>query len=661
MRLEARDTEPGLWVNPDWQEGTPGAFAVVIGVSAYTHLEDGDAPADETYGLGQLQVSALTAYRLFRWLTEHYRLDGCPLAKCWLLLSPTDRELEHTPAIAEHLTPSTFANCRKALRFWRHHMAQLPQTAAETSRALFFFSGHGLEVHQEHQVLLPSDYLQPPSPSWNDAISTENLTRGLATLAVPHQFFFLDACRNDDYKLRSKRVTGAELLSEHESAEVNPRLVAPLLYATASGQRAFQQPDPQHGLSLFGQALLDGLTGQPYIQLDYQGDLCAVTLFPLHGYMKERVVQLLQEANARVIQPIKLGGSSIDDELLTHLDRSAVPPRSPRPFDVSLVRGADEPDETLLSASEVERSLASRFSVSVAGPRSFFPIMLANAFVVRLFALGQRRQLAPNDLVLHQLERNTAADTYRVTLSVLDDDPVGYWLQVDDAPAGVSYACILPAEEDTACRYALEFDLLSNARRLSRFEAFLDHDSPGLLGSAGALWQRYRTSSIGEAVKTFQTSVLERMVRENLDSSLAATTAALMLLRANRLDLLNDWVRNLANEFESLPDGSALWAEQLMRQTIDANNTSEATDYLIDLLQRGLPHTSETLGYAARFVNILSRSSMPLTEATATSINRLHDRLQEALVYFRPGGLFTAYAGFPPNIDPTTLIGLFDI
>ena len=55
MSLEPRTTEPGLWVNPDWQEGTPGTFAVIIGVSAYTHLAEGDAQVPETFGLGQLK------------------------------------------------------------------------------------------------------------------------------------------------------------------------------------------------------------------------------------------------------------------------------------------------------------------------------------------------------------------------------------------------------------------------------------------------------------------------------------------------------------------------------------------------------------------------------------------------------------------------------
>jgi hypothetical protein len=129
MRIEPRTTEPGLWMNLDWHEGEPGTFAVIIGSSAYKHLAEGDAPAAETFGLGQLRVSALTAFEVFRWLTERYRVADCPLAMCWLL-SPTAAECAYEPRLEHHLTTPTFDNCKQALRYWQHHMQQLPQAAA---------------------------------------------------------------------------------------------------------------------------------------------------------------------------------------------------------------------------------------------------------------------------------------------------------------------------------------------------------------------------------------------------------------------------------------------------------------------------------------------------------------------------------------------------
>ena len=111
-------------------------------------------------------------------------------------------------------------------------------------------------MHQEHQVLLPSDYLTPPGTNWNDAISTDNLKKG-PPLSVWHA--------SSSSSMPAATITARSESDrdrdppEDEAALVNPIRVAPLLYATASGQQAFQQP--QQGLSLFGRALLDGLLG----------------------------------------------------------------------------------------------------------------------------------------------------------------------------------------------------------------------------------------------------------------------------------------------------------------------------------------------------------------------------------------------------------------
>src|SRR5689334_16866867 len=95
MALEESGSRPGLWINPQWHSGRPGTFAIVMGVSVYSHLSGAARPEDEapeTYGLGQLAVSALTAFRFFEWLRHRYRNPSAPIAKCWLLLSPTLEE-----------------------------------------------------------------------------------------------------------------------------------------------------------------------------------------------------------------------------------------------------------------------------------------------------------------------------------------------------------------------------------------------------------------------------------------------------------------------------------------------------------------------------------------------------------------------------------------
>jgi hypothetical protein len=684
MSLEARTTEPGLWVNPAWQAGTPGTFAVIIGVSAYPHLAGGEAEVPETFGLGQLRVSALTAYEMFRWLGQDYRVDGCPLAMCWLLLSPTAEERAYAPNLADNLTLPTFDRCKQALRFWHFHMQQLPQTAAETSRALFFFSGHGLEVHQEHQVLLPNDYLAPPGTNWNDAISTDNLKKGLASLGVARQFFFLDACRNDHHALRSKKVTGTEILPEDESALVNPILVAPLLYATASGQQAFQQPTPQQGLSLFGRALLDGLLGTPDIKLYWQEDIGTVSLFPLQGYVKQRVIELLRQAGAQMLQPVKLSGI-VDDEAITYLARAAVaslptpPPLLERSEALPIAPPGAAP--TARERSErITRALDITFSrvhdVAATLRRSVWSldfgighrlfehedITAVWSQQVQIYALQRQRWLPdPDALVLHRVALSDGS--YRIECSIAADDPLGYWLEIVD-PAGVTHGCVLPTDQSWSPRYLLEFDITSEERGARRFrdlQASLAQENPDFLSEAARLWQRYRTADVGEAVEAFETSVIEQMVQLKLESPLAATVASLILLRANRLPLLHDWVRNLANWFEARPDGAALWAEQVMRQQrrgVEAALTEAAT-YLTQLLWRGLPHTSEGFAYAARLCDTLRRLEKHLPDDTRTRLEQLGEHFQTALVSFSPGGLFTTYSGFAPQTDPTTLLGPF--
>lgn len=171
-----------------------------------------------------------------------------------------------------------------------------------------------------------------------------------------------------------------------------------------------------------------------------------------------------------------------------------------------------------------------------------------------------------------------------------------------------------------------------------------------------------RTADLGEAVSAFEMSVIEQMVRAKLDSPLAATVAALVLLRANRLDLLHDWLGNLADGFDERPYGPALWAEQVMRQQADRDTAiDEAADYLAELLRRGLPHTSEGLSYAARLSNTLTRLGARVPNPQGARLAALTPHVRAALPDFRPGGLFTTYAGFDPATEPNGLVGPFAV
>jgi hypothetical protein len=673
MKLETNNTEPGLLTNPDWREGQPGTFAVIIGASWYPNLLGGSTPASETYGLGQLAVSALTAYEWFRWLTSAYVFADAPLAKCWMLLSPTAAERAFEPELAGYPAQPTFEYCRKALRSWSRTMKGLSPEAARKSRALFFFSGHGIEIYQDKQILLPCDYLCDPGDAWNDAISTENVKRAMASLLVPYQFYFLDACRNGAAELRRNIVKGSEILTEMQSDTVNPDLVAPLLYATASGQQAFQQPDPGKGLSLFGTALLDGLSGRPDIALVRQDPDYAVNLYALQAYVKKRVRELLAQTGENVRQPVQMSGV-VDDATVTFLKAYTV--RSARigttgSFGREVAGGNGETGvaqeslmQTLLPVSF--RPSAGQNAAYQAGDiGTTHDIFAAEGATelwqvrnVRVFAIGAGVWLPPGPFNIRALERTEDTSSYRLDLEFTVSDQVGYWLELTN-PSGKTWGCVLPTSPQAAAvHYRLDFDVAfdsGSGREITRLEAGLATSNTGYLGDAARLWQKYQNADLGEAIRVFEQDAtdLREIVRNKLDDPLAALVAAIVLLRAKRSDLLNEWLLNLATWFPYLPDGSVLWAEHLVRQSNpgdDARHAAAAS--LVSIVSRPLPFTSEGFSYAARLARNFASVKFDLSDPNAPSIERLRSHLDDAVPYLRPGGLFATYAEVQPNAGP---------
>ncbi|MGE3154914.1 MAG: caspase family protein [Nitrospiraceae bacterium] len=669
MGLAVDQNTPGLWIGDQWREGTSGLFAVVVGVSGYDHLDGGDSPAPETYGLGQLSVSALTAYRMFEWLSDAYTLEGCPVAHVWMLLAPTQKEKAFEPALEHHRLAPTIDNCEHAIGQWQAAMQALPQGAAEGSRALFFFSGHGLEVHQNRQILLPADYLSPPARNLNNALSTENLINGLASLKVTRQFFFLDACRNDNQKLREKLIQGRKVLNEDVSALVNPDVIAPILYATASGQQAFQQPEPHAGLSLFGTALLDGLAGKPDIELKRTNGHWSVNVYPLQGYVKSRIIKLLEQAKERVRQPVKLGGTS-DNEIVTLVPK----PRR------AVVISPTAPPLSVQRAMRVEKALGATFSVSRKPPKraqaggwsqddevghKAFGSESATGLWgnLRLIALTSGVEKGAGEVVLHQVSRAKDTRRFQVEISPIGSDPLGHWLELFDSKC--RFGALLPSDRSETLRYIVEFDLEFReedpdaVRRISRLQVTLSPTLSGSAGIAAKLWETYNASDAGTATQVIQDQKLaERLLAKKIESPLAAAIASLVLLRANRLDLLHDWVRNVANWFPHLPDGATLWAEQTLRQSKKADAIREAAAYTSQLTGRGLPLMTETVAYAARHLELLVQRTDVLDADLLGRLAHLRERMAQVLVYFRTDGLFSVFTGYDERSQVLEPLGL---
>jgi hypothetical protein len=279
---------------------------------------------------------------------------------------------------------------------------------------------------------------------------------------------------------------------------------------------------------------------------------------------------------------------------------------------------------------------------------------------LRVYAIGGRRWSGPEVIELHRIERHDDTRGYRIELSFRARDTVGYWLQLTDT-TGVTHALVLTADRKVVPRYVVELDVAFGdaGRPITRVEASLSRDNPDLLGEAARIWDRYRTADLGNAVSTYELSVLERTLRDKVESPLGATVAGLVLLRADRLDLLHDWLKNLAGWFPEYPDGAVLWAEQVLREQPSGAGAAiaEAADFLGLLVDRGLPHTGEALGYTAVLADRLSRLGDRVPVASRDRVARVGRRLDTALGCFRPAGLFTTYAALDPGRDPLDLIG----
>jgi hypothetical protein len=292
---------PGLYQRAGWKSGDAGLYALVIGVSSYDYLQ-GDQ--ENSYGLGPLFVSALTGFRVFEWLKTSYNYKDKPLQRCWLLLSPSDAELAFEPAMKDAGLPATFDNCENFIADWYKVIDEI-EAPADDTRSLFFFSGHGIEVYERRQILLPQDYLKPPVRNVNRALSTFNLSAGMRATKLSRHFFFIDACRNDSFRFRSfQDVDGAMILNVPLGLQGDR--AAPIMYASAGGDKAWQPQQPEAGITFFGEALLSGLVrGDEKIPLpDRRSQPPCVPLWNLYEYVNEYMQTLLTQARIDQLNPV---------------------------------------------------------------------------------------------------------------------------------------------------------------------------------------------------------------------------------------------------------------------------------------------------------------------------------------------------------------------
>ena len=641
---------PGLFVNPQWRPGTPGTLAVVIGVSAYPYLQGGSEyrPGEEVFTLGQLHVSAATARAFFEWLDERYDFPAAPPALCWLLLSPTVTELQAfgvSTVEALGAAPATLTNCELAIQSWYHAMAQVTVGDTAASRSLFFFSGHGLEVELDAQILLPSDYLRPPGRSVNDAISTANLLKGLASSRVNHHFLFADACRNDVPLLREYVIDGRQILNVRSAAGTNPDAVAGILYAAASGTETWQPRDLEEGLSLFGDAVVHGLDGVEGIERrGCDGQRCGIQFDPLRSFVKARMVQLLEEFSSPEKARVRQGGSPPDSSITLVSDPGAVTaPVSPVPvlearYDVVHTALAWVPGQDWQAAHEFF------------GSERMTDVWDMSA---RAYNLSTGLEVPREEIVIREVRRSSDTKAFRISVQ-LPSSPHGHWLSFTD-PRGQRFASSLAGDEGTSPVYELTIDfeldeqayIDSSTRWISAVEARLSPLNDGMLGRIAGIWDAYETQNVTVAVRELDVGGLREIVLSKRDFPLAATVAAVLLLRARRLDLLPaSWLANLSDWFPDNPDAAVLRVERERLEVVGTTQHAVAFEQLGRLSARGLPRLAELLPAAWRQLAELGEHQ-PATPWRPA----LQEQLRRAMGYHRPGGLFAVYASPVDSLD----------
>jgi hypothetical protein len=262
----------------------PGLHALLIGVSAYPHLEGGvRQPAPDSYGMGQLTVAASTAVELFRWLERHSGELAVPLATCRLLVAPSDNEGEAPVGAGRPVLNEV----RRAALFWREDVAK-----DENNVAFFYFAGHGVQRTKDDAIAILEDFGdRSGAVELGNAISTKSVFDGMPQKPRT-QLYFVDACRIEPVEFRRfAKKEPSQVFDEVASAE--DLRCAPIFFAAAPGTNAF-------GISgdstLFGKALLRCLNGGAgeEIEGDDGSPIWQITMRSLEAALEQCVKQLCE-------------------------------------------------------------------------------------------------------------------------------------------------------------------------------------------------------------------------------------------------------------------------------------------------------------------------------------------------------------------------------
>jgi hypothetical protein len=606
--------------------------ALIIGISDYPHLDGGvGKPASATGGMGQLEVCALTAARVFDWLKSRDRVAGVPVASCRLQLAPRPGEQKDvTELTGSWYDDAAFNSLRVAMEAWAEDLGTAAGNPQPTV-AFLFFSGHGLE-HISEPSLLARDILNPLSKRGRrNALSFNSLWQSVRTYGIDRALFFIDACRNDPELAKILHIVGEKVLEPDIYAGKPPDAVV-WLQSTRSGAFSYQLPGTP--ATIFGQGLLEALEGLPpdHVPYDKQVNPWRLIFRNLESHVKQRVRDLLAQHSATKIQLVEPGGYPYDgDTLVAEKTPSigvGVLPAGPPPAEPPPPELPPTGLEAMMGAGAIDittHDLITLRSNTILKPFKTVPAATFIAFRNRA-PMAERAELI-GDLgdyaLMHEVfghehitepwvetlrildvDRGTPVPTRTVTISEaqsqeangrltawvdVEVDPgagEAVWIQSGGDRGQPSLAVAVPRDlhSPIPVRLDLTFRAVPNDWKWA-LETMTARLAPPSTHSSnaqriwGPLWEIQRIEALADlssaSLATSKLQVLEAALEDKMASPVAAAVSAALLLRAGALEALHDWPQNLANGFPWLADGPILWAEALIRR--DENSRSILT------------------------------------------------------------------------------------
>lgn len=234
----------------------PGTHALVLGISAYLHFEDGSDPTPkaEAFQMEQLSAAARSASEFAAWVLKDYRCDRAPLRSLRVLLSPSDGEEIHPDieALLHGDFSATIGNVKAELLGFQNACDTHPDNVA-----IVYVAGHGVQLTGNGAIVLLHDF--------GDNAHLEELEGAIDMVGVhagmrhPNtartQFWFVDACRQKpSIARRFETLEGALTLSK----PIGDTESSPLFLAATTGREAFARAG---GVTLFNEALMWAVRG----------------------------------------------------------------------------------------------------------------------------------------------------------------------------------------------------------------------------------------------------------------------------------------------------------------------------------------------------------------------------------------------------------------